>query len=283
MFGYVTLRPGAVSEEDFKRYRAFYCGLCNTLNTGFGITSSLTLSYDITFVIMLLNSLYEGGEGKAQIRCLPHPLHLHSAIICEATKYCAAMNIALSYHKLLDDVRDEKSVKARAALLFLNGAYKKARSMYPKKCEAIERGLSRLCELERENCKDIDALINSFGNIMADIISYHDDDMFAPALKSLGLGLGGFVYMMDAYEDFDKDQREGCFNPLTELHQRNDYEDKVNDIMTMLMGECAEAFEYLPLQLDVGILRSVIYDGVWEKYDIIRTRKKRNRQTFSML
>lgn len=277
MFGYVTLRPGAVSEEDFKRYRAFYCGFCNTLNSSFGRISALTLSYDITFVIMLLNSLYEGEQREAKIRCLPHPLRAHDAIICEATEYCAAMNIALSYHKLLDDVRDEKSVKARAALLLLNGAYDKARSMYPEKCTAIENGLSRLCELERENCRDIDALINAFGNIMAVILSYRDDDMFTPALKRLGLELGGFVYIMDAYEDFDKDKREGCFNPLIRLHERDDYEDRVNDIMTMLMGECAEAFEYLPLQLDAGILRSIIYDGVWEKYDIIRNAEKKKQ------
>ena len=43
--------------KDFDMYRSFYCGLCRELREKYGISGQITLSYDMTFVIMLLTVL----------------------------------------------------------------------------------------------------------------------------------------------------------------------------------------------------------------------------------
>ncbi len=59
MFGYVQANLSDLSEEERARYRAAYCGLCRTLGQRHGTLSRLSLTYDLTFLMLLLSSLYE--------------------------------------------------------------------------------------------------------------------------------------------------------------------------------------------------------------------------------
>ena len=59
MFGYVVLNKPEIKFKDFDMYRSFYCGLCRELRERYGISGQITLSYDMTFVILLLSALYE--------------------------------------------------------------------------------------------------------------------------------------------------------------------------------------------------------------------------------
>ena len=54
MFGYVVLNKPEIKFKDFDMYRSFYCGLCRELRERYGISGQITLSYDMTFVIILL-------------------------------------------------------------------------------------------------------------------------------------------------------------------------------------------------------------------------------------
>ena len=57
MFGYITVDHKALSKVDMARYQALYCGLCRRLQTLHGVTGRMTLTYDMTFLSMLLSSL----------------------------------------------------------------------------------------------------------------------------------------------------------------------------------------------------------------------------------
>ena len=59
MFGYVIANKDIMTEEQEARYRACYCGLCHALHKRHGSLSRLTLTYDMTFLVLLLNSMYE--------------------------------------------------------------------------------------------------------------------------------------------------------------------------------------------------------------------------------
>ena len=59
MFGTLIASASSLSEEEMKRYKACYCGLCRSLKQRYGQFSRLTLNYDMTFLILLLQSLYE--------------------------------------------------------------------------------------------------------------------------------------------------------------------------------------------------------------------------------
>ena len=62
MFGFVRPYLADLSEEEKSRYRAVYCGLCRTLNDQYGLMGRIGLNYDMTFLTLLLNSLYEPEE-----------------------------------------------------------------------------------------------------------------------------------------------------------------------------------------------------------------------------
>ena len=59
MFGYVTVCEPELKVKDLKKYRAYYCGLCRTLKEDYGFMGQMTLTYDMTFAVILLSSLYE--------------------------------------------------------------------------------------------------------------------------------------------------------------------------------------------------------------------------------
>ena len=59
MFGYVTINKAEMKFKEFDIYHSFYCGLCRVLKDKYGISGQLTLSYDMTFILILLTELYE--------------------------------------------------------------------------------------------------------------------------------------------------------------------------------------------------------------------------------
>ncbi|MDF2615785.1 MAG: hypothetical protein K0Q47_440, partial [Sedimentibacter sp.] len=59
MFGYVTINKMELKFKEYYSYRGYYCGLCKSLKTEYSNLSRFTLNYDMTFLILLLSSLYE--------------------------------------------------------------------------------------------------------------------------------------------------------------------------------------------------------------------------------
>ena len=82
---------------------------------------------------------------------------------------------------------------------------------------------------------------------------------------------------MDAWEDYDSDIRNGRFNPLKVYHSRDDYEDFVRNTLELLISDATEAFEILPLEEDIGLLRNILYSGVWQRY-VLRVEKKYGKE-----
>ena len=107
MFGYLVAAAGVLEDDQRQRYQELYCGLCRSLERCFGHPARLTLNYDMTFLVLLLGSLYEPEEETAQRRCPRHPLEAQTYVCSELSDYAANMNLALAYLKCLDDWQDE--------------------------------------------------------------------------------------------------------------------------------------------------------------------------------
>lgn len=113
MFGYVQANPTDLSEEEQERYHAAYCGLCHALGKRHGFTSRLSLTCDLTFLTLLLSSLYEPVKTCGVCRCMVHPCKKHSSMHNEITDYAADMTAAPAYHKCLNDWNDDKNLFAK--------------------------------------------------------------------------------------------------------------------------------------------------------------------------
>lgn len=276
MFGYVTITGDTLAPEQQKRYRDYYCGLCRTLRTRYGNAGRITLSYDATFLWILLSSLYEPDETAGEERCPPHPVKPHGYVDNELAAYCADMNIALAYHKCMDDWQDDHSLAGRAEAALLQNAYGRVKAQYPDKCAELERCLHEIGQKEREGESSPDVPANLTARLLGVIYRYREDE-WADTLQRVGEALGRFVYLMDAYDDLSRDRRRGRYNPLASLAQREDYEDFCRESLTLLIAECAEAFETLPLLRDVEILRNILYAGCWVRYWQLERKRDKDK------
>ncbi len=277
MFGYVTIEPEALPKERADRYRAFYCGLCRTLRQRHGSLSRITLSYDLTFLYILLNSLYEPQETLGLEHCFLHPVAGRNYVVSEAAAYCADMNIALAYHKCRDNWQDDRSLISRGEALLLEKAYQRVSAQYPEKCRQIESCLAQISELEKAGDTSLDGAANLTAQMLGAVYRYREKDYWADTLCQMGQSLGRFIYLMDAYEDLPADLRKKRYNPLAEQSQREDYETFVFQSLNMLIAECTEAFETLPVVQDADLLRNILYGGCWMRYNALRKRRDKNK------
>ena len=271
MFGYVTANELELKMKDFHKYRSYYCGLCQSLKTKYGISGQMTLTYDMTFAILLLTSLYECETTRKECRCSVHPLKKRVILQNEITDYAADMNLILAYFHLKDDWEDEKKLTALAGSKVVLHKVKKAMERYPRQCEVIQKELRNLSEYERQDCMEIDAPAGCFGRLMEEIFVYRKD-CWEDKLRRMGFYMGKFIYIMDAYEDLPEDMKNHSYNPLKEMAKEDEYEARCKEILFMMMGECAAAFEQLPCVLDIDILRNILYDGVWKRYQKLQEK-----------
>ena len=123
MFGYVIANKKALSDDQRARYQSVYCGLCESLRKIYGPAARMVLSYDMAFLILAVNALYELPEDKTESRCLAHPVAAREKATSEVTSYAADLSVLLSYEKLRDDLFDEGSTAALAGEKLLRGAY----------------------------------------------------------------------------------------------------------------------------------------------------------------
>lgn len=266
MYGYVNINKLELKIKEFYEFRGFYCGLCRTLGDRHGFLSRFSLSYDMTFLIILLSSLYEPEIKVEEKRCFVHPVRKGLVLTNPFSEYAADMNIALAVEKCEDDWKDEKKAKALVGLAAYKKRYEKIKENYPRQCEAIRRELLELARLEEMKSEEYEVVSATFGRLMAEIFVYKKDE-WEEELRKIGFFLGKFIYLIDAFFDLEEDLKKGNYNPFKCLKKEKDFLEKIKMMLTLTMGDCTAAFEKLPLVKDIDILRNILYDGVWMKFD----------------
>lgn len=150
MFGYIVINKAEMKFKDFDIYHAYYCGLCRVLKKQYGMIGQLTLSYDMTFLLLLLSGLYEPEDTDMHVTCTAHPFHKHAARVNAFTSYAADMNLILSYYKCIDDWKDERKKKAYINTRLLHTKIKKIEARYPRKTTVIAKRLRQLSACEKK-------------------------------------------------------------------------------------------------------------------------------------
>lgn len=80
MFGIAIARLDKITDAEKQRYQALYCGLCKSLKERYGQVSRLSLSYDLVFLAMLFDSLYEPEEKVGTFKCISHPTEANAIL-----------------------------------------------------------------------------------------------------------------------------------------------------------------------------------------------------------
>jgi hypothetical protein len=272
MFGYVVAHKPELRMREFYKYKAYYCGLCKVLREKYGFLGQLTLTYDMTFLVILLTSLYEKETNREEHRCIVHPTKKQKMLYNEITEYAADMNMILTYYKLVDDWEDERSKVGFVG----KQAYKKAvcrlEEKYPEKCKVIRSCLELLHQCEERSEENLDIVARCFGELMGELFVYKKD-VWEETLREIGFYLGKFIYILDAYDDVEKDIEKNNYNALIALSKKEDFDEKCEEMLNFVLAECSHRFEKLPCVEDVEILRNILYAGVWDKFNQKRMKK----------
>jgi len=253
MFGYITTDPRTLSKDAKKRYKTAYCGLCRALAKKYGWTARFMLSFDVTFLLLMLESVKDKSD-TCHGRC-PYRFFKKCDCVCgDAAEYCADITMLLFCKKLADDIDDDNSFKAKILLKLFKNKYKKACDSQPRYASMLESRLKQLSAVEGAGETNPDIPANVFGNLLADVFAKNDN------LREFGFTLGRFIYLADAACDFKGDIKHGRYNPLTRMRRA--------DFYGMLAGElqkCCESRDALGIVKNRDIIDNVLYDGVWLK------------------
>lgn len=266
MFGYIVPNKAELKIKEYDVYRAYYCGVCRALRRFSGYRGAAFLRYDMAFLALVLNGVYEEGERCALSRCVCHAAKKHPEVTDVYSDYTAKMCVILSYYKCLDDFYDDKSCLKLFAALAIREKAKKAMKEYPKKGENMKAALE---DVKKYEGISLDEAAGAFGRVLGEVFT-PNDDIFKNDLYRLGFYLGKFIYILDSYEDIAEDIKRKRPNPLIPIYEKENFESECENYLNMMGAECAAAFERLPIVKNEEILRNIIYGGIWQRYEKIR-------------
>ena len=273
MFGFITPNFQTLSDEENSRYQSVYCGLCHSLRDNYSNVSRLALSYDLTFLVLLLSSLYEPDEEKENCNCIFHPGDKYETAQNKFSDYCADLTVALAYHKILDDINDEDKLIAKVGERALASQYKKVKEKLPDTCALIEKSMA---EIQKIECGPRGNRVNAtgkssvgpgelFGYMLGCLFDVKHDN-WSETLVKLGANLGRLIYYMDAAVDFEDDVKNDSFNPFKESIKVDKIDEAtahdIKDKLTVLAGQATAHFEKLPLEQDINLLNNILYEGL---------------------
>ena len=276
MFGYIIINKGDMKFKEFDIYHSYYCGLCQTLRRQYGRGGQLSLTYDMTFLVMLLGSLYEPETETGMVKCIAHPFEKHMIRTNVFSEYGADMNVLFAYYKCRDDWEDEKKITQLAYGKLLKRASRKICIKYGEKARKITGLMRELSMEEKKQNQDIDHMAGIFGEIMGEVMAVREDE-WKESLRVMGNYLGKFIYLLDAYEDIEDDLKGKRYNPLSKRYNDPDFEEEIKTILTMMMAGCCKEFEKLPIIDNVEILRNILYSGIWYRYEMVRHKREAGR------
>ena len=218
MFGYVLINKEELKFKEYDVYKSYYCGLCQTLNNRSGRFAQLTLNYDMTFLQLLLTGLYEPETKIESFRCKLHPLKKYIKRTNKITDYIADMNLFLAYLNCIDDWEDEKKLSRKIYTIIVKNKVKKIKKQYPEKTAKLEAILKKSSEYEKKKEYDIDIISSYSGELMSELFLYKEDE-WKECLSRMGFFLGKYIYIIDAYEDIEKDLKKGNYNPFKDIYK----------------------------------------------------------------
>lgn len=276
MFGYIRIFKSELKIKDYEIFRAYYCGLCKTLGKKYNQMTRLGLSYDMTFLAILADSLNDTDPQINREGCIRH---VGKQFVCKnnpCIEYSADMSIILTYHKLCDDISDNKSLKARIARLAYVRAIKKASKKYPEVSKSVLEKLTSLAKLEKQKCSHIDIVADPFALLTSEMFAGWDKH-----LCDLGYNIGRFIYIADAYKDLKDDIKTNSYNPYVCAYDKQfldseDFKKKVMGSLNMTLAAVSESYKKLNIKKNKAILDNIIYFGMRAVYDSLFAENERN-------
>lgn len=285
MFGYVKTDPPNLYLKDIVLYKSLYCGLCKSIGGTCGQCGRLALNYDLTFLSAFFHNILGMDVTIERKHCVIHWLRRREiARRDEITDRIACLNIILAYHKLNDDVLDDK--RGRGKRGFFKGAYRRAVKREPKLNEIVERNYKKLLAYEKTGGGSADMAADPFGNMLTEISRELLADKATEVTDNISYNLGKWIYLIDALDDFDKDKKKKRYNPLViaypdcatraELMQK--HETEAEYMFGTVLGAIAEDAQKIDYGFNHDLTDNILRRGLAVKTKQVMEGKKTRRK-----
>ncbi len=288
MFGYVKVNSPELRVKEYEFYRGTYCGLCRCMGKCTGQCSRMTLSYDFAFLALVRLAFLGDSIAFGQKRCIAHPLKKRSYMKNNQTlEYCSGAAALLNYHKVRDDLSDERGIRrlrSVSLLPFMSYSRKRAikRLGLSNLDTKVSEGLSRLSEIERAKPKSVDEPARAFGDILGDIMSFGLSGDRERVARSLGVSVGKWIYVADALDDWADDAKKGRYNPFILLYGKERPDSgELDGIRIALKNElCSaeDAIDLMEFENDSikNIVTNILYLGMPQRIEKISEAMENN-------
>jgi len=279
LFGYIRTNRAQLLVKEDAEYKSIYCALCKKLGKNYGILSRFTLTYDCTFLALLLIGINSDIQKYEKKRCTTNPFKKCTYFCGEDIyfDYAAAVSEILTYWKLKDDLYDEKFFKrliSSFGLMFYSSKRKKAAKVYPE----IDRIVSETIKKQNETESDkedfsLDKCAEPSANMLSEIFSFFSEGSNKRILKELGYHLGRWVYFIDAADDIEKDLNVGSFNPfiISYAVTKENFDEskenvyiKCNEVLNFTLVPILTAMQLIDFKSFSSIIENILAKGLPE-------------------
>lgn len=263
MFGYVRAAKPELKIKEYDMYKAVYCSLCRYLGKEYGFAARMMLSYDFTFLALLIMSQQDVFCGIERKACCCNPLKKcnYCKDSAEAMDIPASALVILTKHKIDDNIKDERGIKKLCYRLIkplFARPYKKAAKKHNEIAIFAKEFMNNQERIEADGCKDMDVAASPTGEFLAKLFAYslEGDERVS---RELGDKIGRWIYIMDAVCDFADDAKKGRYNPLSDSE---DCVGRARANMSYCIQRARAAFELLDIKKFKDILGNILYVGL---------------------
>ncbi len=271
MFGFVIPMKSELRVREWERFQSVYCGLCHSIRTRYGLVQTALLSYDCTFLALVLDA-QEDGCAACRRRCVIHPLRRRRcADETAGIRHAAAVSVILNYHKVQDTIADERGIKrfgAKLLRLLLRRGYRKARRDLPEFDGVTERCLQELSDIEAQQMPSLDVPADAFARILQAAVPQHEGAV-SRVLGEAFYHIGRWIYLIDACDDIKDDFASGSYNPIRLRYrlkepELSDIRDGLQHTLLQSLAAAYHAYVLLDLKKDSGIIENILCQGLPE-------------------
>ncbi len=255
--------------KDDTLYRAAYCGVCKGIGEVCGAAARMGLSYDITFLSVLLHNILGEDIKISKQHCLTHCIRSRQmAEVDELTRRLGALNTLLAYYKYVDDVEDGD--KGRGKRLWFKSGFKKAKKAYPEIETIVRENLAEQSKIEAAKTDSADRAADATAKMLAEFSDFALGEKATAHTRRLLYAVGKWIYLIDALDDYDKDLKKGAYNPFILAYKADcrgellagKYGDEVRFIFESLFLDIGECLSQIPFHFNKDLTDNILLRGL---------------------
>lgn len=271
MFGFIRPLRSELKVREWERFQSVYCGLCHTIREEYGMIQTVMLSYDCTYLALVLCALEQESCSACKRRCITHPFRKRSCAASSAgMRHAAAVSVILTYHQLGDTVADEHGIKRAGAWILqklMRHGYQRAARRLPEFDHVTRECLCELNELECKQTASIDQPADTFARILRAAVP--QDSPNTRILREMFYHTGRWIYLIDACDDIEDDFASGSYNPIRlrwKLQQPDltPIKQELNHTLLQSLAASYHAYALLEPCRDAGIIENILCQGLPE-------------------